>query len=100
MNLGTLDIICLVGYMAGIGLMGVLIAKKNVTTDDYFVGGRYIDRMEKRDGVWKITHRTGVNDWQRIEPPSSMGLSKVDPSSYGQQGKGDFLYRRKEVYGA
>ena len=70
------------------------------TEMDYFVGGRYIDRMEKRDGVWKITHRTGVNDWQRIEPPSSMGLSKVDPSSYGQQGKGDFLYRRKEVYGA
>ena len=40
MNLGVLDIICLVGYMGGIGLMGVLIAKRNVTTEDYFVGGR------------------------------------------------------------
>ena len=40
MNLGLLDIVCLVGYMGGIGLMGVLIAKRNVTTEDYFVGGR------------------------------------------------------------
>jgi len=35
MNLGVLDIICLVGYMGGIGLMGVLLAKRNVTTEDY-----------------------------------------------------------------
>ncbi|MCA9101670.1 MAG: sodium/solute symporter [Planctomycetales bacterium] len=40
MQLGTLDIICLVGYMAGIGLMGISFAKRNVTTEDYFVGGR------------------------------------------------------------
>ena len=40
MNLGTLDLICLIGYMAAIGLMGVIIAKRNVTTEDYFVGGR------------------------------------------------------------
>jgi SSS family solute:Na+ symporter len=40
MNLGTIDIICLVGYMAGIGVMGMSFAKRNVTTEDYFVGGR------------------------------------------------------------
>ena len=40
MNLSTIDVVCLAGYMIGIGLMGVWFAKRNVTTEDYFVGGR------------------------------------------------------------
>ena len=40
MNLDVVDIVCLIGYMAGIGLMGMWFAKRNVTTEDYFVGGR------------------------------------------------------------
>ncbi len=27
------------------------------------VGGRYIDELEKRDGVWKIIQRSGDIDW-------------------------------------
>lgn len=27
--------------------------------------GRYLDRMEKRDGVWKIIHRRVVMDWNQ-----------------------------------
>ncbi len=40
MNLGAVDIITLAVYMGGIGLMGLYFARKNVTTEDYFVGGR------------------------------------------------------------
>ena len=32
---------------------------------DLFVAGRYVDRYERRDGVWKIAHRSEVNDWTR-----------------------------------
>ncbi|MFK8021988.1 MAG: nuclear transport factor 2 family protein [Pseudomonadales bacterium] len=32
------------------------------------MGGRYLDELEKRDGVWKIINRTGVLDWQRSLP--------------------------------
>lgn len=32
------------------------------------VGGRYTDRLEKRDGVWKIINRTGTTDWRRVLP--------------------------------
>jgi catechol 2,3-dioxygenase-like lactoylglutathione lyase family enzyme len=32
------------------------------------VGGRYIDRWEKRAGVWKIARRIGVHDWERWTP--------------------------------
>lgn len=31
-------------------------------------GGRYLDRFEKRDGVWKIAHRTFVLDWSMTRP--------------------------------
>lgn len=29
------------------------------------IGGRYIDRWEKRLGLWKIARRRGVHDWER-----------------------------------
>ncbi|MFT4822787.1 MAG: hypothetical protein ACJAUG_001791 [Halioglobus sp.] len=32
------------------------------------IGGRYIDKWEKRDGAWKIISRTGVTDWRRMLP--------------------------------
>lgn len=30
---------------------------------DTCIGGRYLDRMEKRDGQWRIAHRTMLYDW-------------------------------------
>lgn len=30
---------------------------------DTMVGGRYLDRMEKRDGAWRIAQRTMLYDW-------------------------------------
>jgi hypothetical protein len=30
---------------------------------DTMVGGRYLDRMEKRDGTWRIAQRTMLYDW-------------------------------------
>jgi len=35
---------------------------------DEFVGGRYVDRVERRGGVWKIAHRATVYEWSRVEP--------------------------------
>src|SRR5262249_35806495 len=36
------------------------------TEMDVFVAGRYLDRMEKRDGVWKIASRIGTTEWVRV----------------------------------
>ena len=30
---------------------------------DTCIGGRYLDRMEKRDGAWRIAERTMLYDW-------------------------------------
>ena len=69
------------------------------TEMDVWVGGRYMDRMEKRGDVWKITHRTGLTDWQRIESPSSQGFNAVAPELRMQQNRDDFLYHRRSFYG-
>lgn len=40
MNLHWLDITALLGYLAGMAGMGVYFSRKNVNTEEYFVGGR------------------------------------------------------------
>jgi hypothetical protein len=35
---------------------------------DFVLGGRYMDRWERRDGEWKIARRTVVLDWSRQDP--------------------------------
>jgi hypothetical protein len=38
---------------------------------DTMIGGRYVDRMEKRGGEWRIAHRTLIYDWDRALGPSA-----------------------------
>jgi SnoaL-like protein len=42
---------------------------------DLVVGGRYLDKYEKRHGTWKIIERTIVTDWAKVTDPSAMDLS-------------------------
>jgi hypothetical protein len=42
---------------------------------DLVVGGRYLDKYEKRDGAWKLIERAIVTDWARLNDPSTMDLS-------------------------
>lgn len=42
---------------------------------DLVIGGRYLDKYEKRDGTWKLVERTIVTDWARVTDPSSMDMS-------------------------
>lgn len=49
-------------------------------------GGRYVDRFERRNGVWKIAHRTGLFDWRRDQPLADGGLSEAPADWRGQHG--------------
>src|SRR6476646_1391759 len=42
---------------------------------DVIVGGRYLDKYEKRRHIWKIVERTIVTDWARVTDPSTNDLS-------------------------
>ncbi len=60
---------------------------------DYFVGGRYIDEFELRDGEWKITSRTGMTDWVRIEPSQSQGFGDIPVETVGHYAPDDLICR-------
>lgn len=66
------------------------------TEMDFWVGGRYLDRFQKRDGVWKISHRTGLTDWIRTESPACQGYFDTPEDLLGHRGQKDLVYRRRE----
>jgi hypothetical protein len=33
----------------------------------WIVNGRYVDRLERRDGVWRIAYRKAEYDWSRVD---------------------------------
>ena len=68
------------------------------TETDVWVGGRYMDRMEKRNGVWKIAYRVGMTDWTRHDPPASQGYYDGNPELRSQQSRKDMLYRRRQAF--
>jgi hypothetical protein len=37
---------------------------------DLLSGGRYVDRLEKRAGRWRIARRISKGDWIRFDPPA------------------------------
>ncbi len=47
-----------------------LIADENGNENEMIVGGRYLDRFEKRNGEWRIKSRFYVMDWNTNTPSS------------------------------
>ncbi|MEU0497552.1 nuclear transport factor 2 family protein [Mycobacterium sp. NPDC006124] len=41
---------------------------------DVTVGGRYLDKYERRDGSWGFVERSIVTDWARVDDPSPVRL--------------------------
>ncbi len=52
---------------------------------DVMINGRYLDRYEKRDGIWKFAYRSEVVDWSRDDPAADRFL----------EGSGNILGKRK-----
>ena len=61
---------------------------------DVIVGGRYFDKYEKRDGIWKFIERKIVTDWAHVNDPSSVDLSHpiTSDTSRGAPGENDPSY--------
>jgi hypothetical protein len=54
-------------------------------------GGRYLDRFEKRDGVWAIAERVSLNEWQH----HAESVQKAHQQRRGiQQSREDVSYQR------
>ncbi|MFA7441024.1 MAG: nuclear transport factor 2 family protein [Sphingomonadaceae bacterium] len=48
---------------------------------EMILAGRYLDRFERRDNVWKIAHRRMVNDWCRTQPVADAWFDE-NPTAY------------------
>lgn len=64
---------------------------------DWMHAGRYVDRFERRNGEWRIAHRTVVYDLERFDEvvPAPDGLSQghyLVNAVRGKRGLNDFSY--------
>lgn len=64
---------------------------------DFIVIGRYVDRYERRDGTWKIAHRSELNDSCWTVPASDNWLRDTPSALRGARGADDLSSRREEV---
>lgn len=78
---------------AGAGQIGVVAGSGTET--DLLIGGRYLDRFERRSGLWKIARRVGIHDWQRFQPAADGGFFESDPRKRGARGPADRSYQRQ-----
>lgn len=62
--------------------------------EDRIAGGRYVDRFERRSGVWRIAERIGIMEWIRYEPSADRGFWDGPDDARGRRDRSDPVYRR------
>lgn len=65
-------------------------------TQDFIYGGRYFDRLEKRNGIWRIAKRTVVMDWNLNQPSTELrdeGMFRT-LQTIGRRDRQDPIYQR------
>lgn len=72
------------------------VAGEDGNPRDLFIAGRYVDRYERREGVWKIAYRSELVDWLRDDPASDAMLAGA-PFIIGARKPDDPLYHREAM---
>ena len=54
-----------------------LFVGRNRDDSNWAAGGRYIDRLERREGEWKIAYRTNAIEWSGMVPTMEIPFSDV-----------------------
>jgi hypothetical protein len=73
-------------------LLSFLVIERNGRDVTRSLGGRYVDRFERRKGEWRIAHRVMVHDWSRLDdvvedwPPGKLNFVQ------GERGDHDMAY--------
>lgn len=81
-----------------------IIAFHQVLTDeasyDVIIGGRYFDKYEKRDGVWKFSSRAVDADWAYVNDPSQVNLihPMIEGANLGTSNETDPSYSFLETF--
>jgi hypothetical protein len=68
---------------------------------EIIAGGRYADRYQKTDGVWRFTYRSFVIDWIEERAASSAAGEAFGPTvAIGDAGANDPIYHRLDLFAA
>lgn len=66
---------------------------------DEMIRGRYLDRLERREGVWKISRRVVLWDWSRMQPSGETWFARMrqrpgteDRYVFGRRDREDMVY--------
>ena len=54
-----------------------VFAGRNRDDTNWLAGGRYIDRLERRDGAWKIAVRTNAIEWSGMAPSTPIPFGDI-----------------------
>ena len=74
-----------------------LFVGRNRDETNWIAGGRYIDRLERRDGDWKIALRTNAIEWSGLVPTLPIPFAEVPDihmNGAPSRSKEDSSYRR------
>ena len=77
-----------------------LFVARNRDESLMLAGGRYIDRLERRDGEWKIALRTNVIEWSGLPPAVPLPFADVPDlhdNGSSSRSKDDPSYQRPLV---
>ena len=67
--------------------------KKTGDGEEYwYLKGRYLDRFERREGVWKIAYRRGLHDYSQTFGPTDDFIAKATPEQMSHRKPDDPLY--------
>ena len=76
---------------------------KPIGREDVFMGGRNLDRMERRPagpaGMWKLMHRKQMLDWVRTEAVSDIFYHQNPDALWSSRGKPDPSYQMAQFPG-
>jgi SnoaL-like domain len=74
-----------------------LFVGRNRDDTNWAAGGRYVDRFERRDGMWKIVLRTNAIEWSGMVPTLDIPFADVADihlNGAPSRSKEDLSYRR------
>lgn len=74
-----------------------MFAGRNRDETNWMAGGRYVDRLERRQGEWKIALRTNVIEWSGMLPTMDIPFTDVagiELNGIAARSREDISYRR------
>jgi hypothetical protein len=77
-----------------------LFVGRNRDDTNWMAGGRYIDRLERRNGIWRIAFRTNAIEWSGMVPSLPIpfaDVTDIDGNGAPSRDKDDPSYRRPLV---